>query len=175
MVKTEPFPLIDEQKAQVVGVGEHSVEPDDLLATRRRAQATIDRLTPTPEEIAEQSERRRRNYVDKIMARSTPAPIPEKKAMNEFFVQQDRERTLAFIRAKADRGERLSRQERAHLWSESLRTLDGEIAPLLKAGKVRKAIDLVAARIATNFIGAAERADTLEDRIALLESKRRRR
>ena len=76
----------------------------------------------------------------------------------------------AIIRAKAERGERLTRDERKHIWVDALDDLyDDDIAPLVKAGRSRAALHAVAAFAVGGLVGAADKRDQLEDRIAALE------
>ena len=82
----------------------------------------------------------------------------------------DFDRVLLAIHMKAERGERLTKAERVAVWNDKLNALDKEIAPLLKAGNVRAAIDRAMTVLAAHSIGKCEFYDQLEDRIAALEA-----
>lgn len=61
--------------------------------------------------------------------------------------------------------------ERRETWGKILAAADAEIAPLLEAGRYRASLQKVLVQIAVSALGAAERADRLEERIAALEAK----
>lgn len=88
----------------------------------------------------------------------------------DFLAEQDRRRTLAVLRDKADRGDRLTTRERAELASEHVRRVGEEIAAKLRAGKTLDAFSIVLAEMAAAAIVHAERRAELEDRIAALEA-----
>jgi hypothetical protein len=88
----------------------------------------------------------------------------------DFLAEQDRRRTLAAIRDKADRGDRLTTRERAELASDHVRRVGEEIAAKLRAGKTQDAFSIVLAEMAAAAIVHAERRAELEDRIAALEA-----
>jgi len=89
---------------------------------------------------------------------------------DDFYVRQDRRQMIEDIRAKQERGERLTRSERTSLWAERLQTLDAEITPLLRAGKIRSALDKVIVAFVLHNIQMSSVVDELEDRIAALEA-----
>lgn len=79
-------------------------------------------------------------------------------------------RMLLVIEQKTQRGERLTREERAAVWFDKVKALDAEIAPLLKGGEVRAAIKKVLLQLAARNVAELEHRDRLEDRIAALEA-----
>lgn len=88
----------------------------------------------------------------------------------DFLAEQDRRRTLAAIRDKADRGDRLTTRERAELASEHARRVGDEIAAKLRAGKTRDAFDIILHEMAAAAIVHAERRAEIEERMASLEA-----
>ncbi|MFM9858182.1 hypothetical protein RUR49_06805 [Pseudoxanthobacter sp. M-2] len=88
----------------------------------------------------------------------------------DFLAEQDRRRTLAAIRDKADRGDRLTTRERAELASEHARRVGDEIAAKLRAGKTTDAFRVLIAEMAATAILQAEKRVELEERIAALEA-----
>lgn len=93
----------------------------------------------------------------------------------KFFARQDRAADLAAIHAAAERGDRLTKRERLMLWHDKVETLNAEIAPLLRAGKVRSAIDRVMMTVAAHSIQQAAFYDALEDRLIALERRAEKR
>lgn len=90
------------------------------------------------------------------------------------MVEVDHEATRAFqlrdIRAKAANGQRLTSDERREVWIDVIDKVAPEISDLFKAGRAKNAAGKMLVEMAAGFIGAAERSDKLEDRIAALES-----
>lgn len=90
--------------------------------------------------------------------------------MTHFLLRQDRNRIIA---NKLEHGERLTREDRVHRWSDIVDRIDTKIAPLIKAGKLRDAFSTVMCEIAAHAVVMDHYVDKLEDRIAALEPKPR--
>lgn len=82
-----------------------------------------------------------------------------------------REMYLRSIEARAERGERITHSERCDLWAAAtLKALD-IIDSHVRAGKLSRAFRDVLAEVVAASLGAAARADKLEDRIAAIERR----
>ena len=68
------------------------------------------------------------------------------------------------IRAKIERGERVTRHERAELWADHIVKLDAQVAPMVRAGKVRGALRMIVSEMAGPVIVLQERIRELEER-----------
>lgn len=77
---------------------------------------------------------------------------------------------LQDIRERADRGERLSNGDRKALWVGRMVAVMDTVDGHLKGKNTANAIQAALQEMALGFIGAASRADALEDRIATLEA-----
>jgi hypothetical protein len=82
----------------------------------------------------------------------------------------ERARITLGIDAKLERGERLTRADRLHMWAELVLEMRAKVAPLLAAGKAAEAVDQISMQFASHFVAAADRADALEDRLDKLEA-----
>jgi hypothetical protein len=145
---------------------------------------------PTVDEIAEDELRRQRNRIAEIMAPRAPAKKLILKRHENSLVQSAHSREIAEIRAKAGRGERLTRQELMKVKAQELveerdsifkimaeRRSDPERSHTVAytqgtADGIRAAISELLAILKAAETAQIEKRWALENRIAELETHR---